>query len=635
MRRQFRVLSAAALAGLTGFAAAAPASAQAPVRNPRPEATTARASRATVTGSVSDESGAPVRGAMVTALGATMALVTTDEHGRFWFSDLPQGEYIIRAQLTGFAASRREIVRVGAITRQVPRLELRRLDSVAATSGPVDPALKGRTILAAGFDAPPADSAEPATTAARPPDDHPHNPTAWRLRHSKRSILKDSAREVVVTADHEAPAGSFFGRAVGSAGSLATSLFTDFPFSGEVNVLTTSAFGPGDFIRGGTLPRGVAYLSIGAPTPAGDWLVRAAMSEGDVASWIVAGSFVSKRQKAHAYTIGLSYSTQEYQGGNPAALAAVTSASRNVGEVYGYDRWQVAPAIALDFGGSYSRFDYLERSGLLSPRAGVTYEPVKGTRVVAAVAQRMIAPGAEEFLNPGIGPWLPPERTFSPLSGTLRPERARYVNVGFEQDLGPQAYILGIRRFYQSVDDQLVTLFGMAEPGGPQSLGHYYVTNLGSFDADGWTVRFASPAAARVQAAVDYSLTQARWTTRGETALLAGWAPAAVRPRQEGIHDITTSVHTAIPETATRVFVLYRFSNGYTRYTHPERLGLDGRFDVQVNQALPFDLAGTKWEVLVGLRNLFRDPTEPGSVYDELLVVRPPKRVVGGFLVRF
>jgi hypothetical protein len=54
-----------------------------------------------------------------------------------------------------------------------------------------------------------------------------------------------------------------------------------------------------------------------------------------------------------------------------------------------------------------------------------------------------------------------------------------------------------------------------------------------------------------------------------------------------------------------------------------------------VNQALPFDLAGTQWEVLVGLRNLFRDPTEPGSVYDELLVVRPPKRVVGGFLVRF
>ena len=62
---------------------------------------------------------------------------------------------------------------------------------------------------------------------------------------------------------------------------------------------------------------------------------------------------------------------------------------------------------------------------------------------------------------------------------------------------------------------------------------------------------------------------------------------------------------------------------------------LDGRFDVPVNQALPFGVGNTKWEVLLGIRNLFRDPNDPASMYDELLVVRPPKRVLGGFLVRF
>jgi hypothetical protein len=82
--------------------------------------------------------------------------------------------------------------------------------------------------------------------------------------------------------------------------------------------------------------------------------------------------------------------------------------------------------------------------------------------------------------------------------------------------------------------------------------------------------------------------------------------------------------------------VLYRINTGYTRSdTELPRPGLDARFDVQVNQALPFAIGGTKWEVLVGVRNLFRDPNEPGSIYDELLVVKPPKRVVGGFLVRF
>ena len=84
------------------------------------------------------------------------------------------------------------------------------------------------------------------------------------------------------------------------------------------------------------------------------------------------------------------------------------------------------------------------------------------------------------------------------------------------------------------------------------------------------------------------------------------------------------------------VVVVYKVNTGYARVdqTQPGP-GLDARFNVQLNQALPFDIAGTRWEILVGLRNLFRDPTDPASVYDELLVVRPPKRVVGGFLVRF
>src|SRR5687767_6152086 len=123
MGRQFRVLSAAALAGLTGFLTSAPAFAQAPLSDPKPVATTARAVRTVVTGLVSDESGSPVQGAMVTAIGATMALVTTDPRGRFSFPDLPRGEYVVRARLTGFAASPRQIVRVGETANAVTHLE--------------------------------------------------------------------------------------------------------------------------------------------------------------------------------------------------------------------------------------------------------------------------------------------------------------------------------------------------------------------------------------------------------------------------------------------------------------------------------------------------------------------------------
>jgi len=35
------------------------------------------------------------------------------------------------------------------------------------------------------------------------------------------------------------------------------------------------------------------------------------------------------------------------------------------------------------------------------------------------------------------------------------------------------------------------------------------------------------------------------------------------------------------------------------------------------------------------VRNLFREDLLDGSVYDELFVVKPPTRVVGGLTVRF
>jgi hypothetical protein len=394
---------------------------------------------------------------------------------------------------------------------------------------------------------------------------------------------------------------------------------------------------------GDLLPRGVAYMAIGAPTPAGDWSVRAAMNQGDLSSWIVAGAFqsrVSGVETAHVYRFGYSYSAQDYLGGNPAALKAAADGSRNVGELFALDRWSIAPALTVEYGGRYGRYDYLRPGGLFSPKVGVIVEPLKNTHISATIAQRMLAPGAEEFVaSETPGPWLPPERTFAPLGGpgpgsAFSVERARYIDLMIEHAFESN-YAVGVRRFYQNVDDQLVTLFGLNIPGGQQSVGHYYVANAGSLGADGWAVRLSSTHK-RVSGSIDYSVTRARWMDRGDMADIAAWAPAAIRYETEDLHDVTTSVATAIPETATRVFVFYKINTGYTRSdTSQLRAGLDGRFDVQINQALPFELGGTRWEVLVGLRNLFRDPNDPASVYDELLVVRPPKRVVGGFLVRF
>src|SRR5262245_6913975 len=434
MGRMKHVLSAAGIVALATTASSSSALAQQLTGGRGPEVRTVNAViGGVIKGIVSDERGGPLPGAMVSALGATMASTVTDANGRFSLEKLPAGDYTLRAHLAGFAASRRETVRVGVTPASIYRLQLHRLEAAVATTGSATE-VTTRPILAAGFGLPSIGS--PDSTEGD--DDHSHSDTAWRLRHLTRSILKDSTSVVVLEQD-DTPAADdpMVGHVNQSAASALGSFFADLPFKGEVNLLTTSAFAPGRFFSGDILPRGVAYFAIGAPTGAGDWSVRGAMSEGDLSSWIVSGSFLSKRDGIHSYDLGLTYSTQDYQGGNPLALAAVSDGNRNVGEIYALDRWTVGTGVSVEYGGRYARYDYLVQPGLFSPRVGLSLEPTSTTRVRAVLTQRMIAPGAEEFLTPATaGPWLPPERTFSPLAGgELRVERARDFDVLVRHEL--------------------------------------------------------------------------------------------------------------------------------------------------------------------------------------------------------
>ena len=55
----------------------------------------------------------------------------------------------------------------------------------------------------------------------------------------------------------------------------------------------------------------------------------------------------------HRYDLGLSYSTQRYDGGNPLAVRDVTDGSRNVGTVYAYDSYTLSPEATVAFGARY------------------------------------------------------------------------------------------------------------------------------------------------------------------------------------------------------------------------------------------------------------------------------------------
>jgi hypothetical protein len=436
---------------------------------------------------------------------------------------------------------------------------------------------------------------------------------------------------------------------VGSPAHLATNFFGSTPFTGQVNLLTTGSFDtPQQLFGWDSLSRGVAFFSVGAAAgSSADWNVRSALTQGDLASWIVAGSYSTRTPARHRYDVGLSYATQRYDGGNTATLRTVTDGSRNAGAIYGVDTFTISPTVTLTYGARYARYDYLADRSLVSPHIAVTLAPADRFRINAIVSSRSVAPGAEEFLPPSdTGIWLPPQRTFSPIDATqaLSAERTTHVDVEVERDIAAGT-TLTFRGFHQHVDDQLVTMFGVQIPGAPATdIGHYFVANTGNVDATGWSAGIRAALAERVHASLEYSLARATWYPGDSAEYLLLVAPSALRLEAERIHDLSTAVETEVPETATRVLILYRVSNAFARpgaapggqAPAGDRPAIDGRFDVQVRQSLPFmNFSTAHWEMLVAVRNFFRDSSGDQSLYDELLVIRPPKRIVGGLTLRF
>jgi hypothetical protein len=169
-------------------------------------------------------------------------------------------------------------------------------------------------------------------------------------------------------------------------------------------------------------------------------------------------------------------------------------------------------------------------------------------------------------------------------------------------------------------------------------VGHYYVGSGGDLDARGWGVSLSGGFNDHFRGSVDYTLSDARWNRVGPDARLVSLvAQSANRTETETVHDFTTSLQTEIPVTATRVYMLYKLGSGFAMPQAVEGTGsVSARFDVQVNQALPFlNFTAAQWEMLLTIRNLFREDLLDASIYDELLVVKPPKRIVGGLTVRF
>ena len=606
------------------------ARAQAPLRQPERVTDIASVSTGQIVGQVVDDAGNPLDGVVVSALGSTSAFAVSDELGQYSLRQLAPGAYLVRAHRQGYLTVRGTILEVRPAVRTPSSFTLRREGEPSVPR--VTEAGMGTTAI----------GAQPVPTDLV--GERSETGLAWRLRRLKRSVLRDSDTAVDLPTNDDfsfTDPFEYLGRAVETSARAAGALFADISLDGQVDLLTTGAFdSPAELLQTDRT-RSVAFFSVGSNVgDHGNWAVRAAMNQGDLDSWIVAGDYTSRGGGSHQYQSGMSYSLQRYQGGNSAALAAVADTARNVGSVFAYDEWSVTKNLSVGYGATYTHYDYLVDPSLLSPRVNASYMVGEHWRVRGLASRQLSAPGAQEFLPPTRASWLPPQRTFSPLSREgFRVQDLEHYEGGVERLLNGAT--VGVRAFRQQIDDQLITVFGRSPEGPGAALGHYYVGSAGDVDVQGIGASYTQALSGNVRGSVEYSVSSARWTSApppADARVLQRIMPAAVHTGEhERIHDVRTSLEAEVPQTATRVVVFYRINNAFITDGDPEEIrGLDGRFEMQVNQSLPFmNFMGSHWEMLVALRNMFHETVAGASTYDEILVVRPPKRILGGLTVRF
>ena len=189
-----RLIASAAIGGLV-LGTPAVAGAQGASRSSiQPVARVASFPAGSIQGVVQDEKNDPVAGAVVTAVGANTTIAVTDQNGRFELHTLPPGPYLVRAHLTGFVTAPAQIIQVRSSARAASSIALRH----AGVSTPV---------LAAGLGPAPDPTPVTAPEAADPVDSESAatGETAWRIRHTRRSILKDATLPVDLLAGADEP----------------------------------------------------------------------------------------------------------------------------------------------------------------------------------------------------------------------------------------------------------------------------------------------------------------------------------------------------------------------------------------------------------------------------------------------
>jgi hypothetical protein len=542
-------------------------------------------------GWVEDARGVPVAGAVISLFGkgvGTAGLVTlSDSTGRFFLPSLPAGSYTVRALRAGHVAPARQVT-------VLPNRELRFTMSLTP---------EAEAAVAAAADK----AAEEARAAAGRAAANQRELT-WLLRHKRRSVLERNT---------DAPS------AEGVDAPRAASLAPFLPALGATLELIThpDSVGLGDQILDGDSP--AASLSAlrlqGRLSESGTWSLGGLVSESGSTSWRMAAEFVLEAGE-HQIRAGSGYGTRMLRP----ATEGPSPRDERVGAIFVQDRWEASEELIATVGGRFSHIGFLERANSIDPMVSVELRPTAASAVTASVVTHTLAPGGDLLTLSTLA--TAPSIAMAEIDQSLRAQRALKVELAVEETQGP----LRVRAhaFYQDARDHLGNAF--SPRGSERSLR---IFNTGRVSARGMGLTVARQFGV-VTGSMTYTYGQGRRTPHGSAVPDDLMAARALTFAEADFHDVVARLETVIASSDTRLLALYRVNS-----LMPEG-DLDtltsNRFDVQLSQGLPFlgDLTHADWDLLLAVRNFYYD-SDDGGLLDEVAVLNPPRRVLGGIAVRF
>jgi hypothetical protein len=556
-----------------------------------------------VVGWVENTQGAPVAGAVISVFGKGMrggGLVTlSDSAGWFTLPALPAGSYRLRALGPGhLPAPAREVT----VLPDRDSLFTLSLTPIGEKPGPE----------------------RESATADMISDIVALREWRWLLRHKRRSVLEERNEEPplgVMTVTSVTPVEpKLLERAVSWLPELA----------GTVELVASPAtLGPDALGMEGT-PTGLGVLRLqGRLASGGRWSVGGLVADRETTTWRMAAEFVLEPSSAHEVQTGAGYGSRCLRP----LLATDDTGSldvRNAGAIFVKDRWRATDRLTTTVGARYSFIGFLQDSNHLDPLVAVEFQADRHTQVRGSWSAHTLAPGGDLLT---LSSWATaPAITLARMDPDLRASRSLHWDLGVDHNVG--ATKVGAHAFYEDVNDQLVNAYDATSWG--RSL-HIY--NAGSVATRGMGFTVGRHFGDALRGSVTYTYGQSFRPPSAFGDAFAGRSGLAVFYRQADFHDVVAHVETFIDWSDTRLAAFYRINtlSAETDARGAARSPLaNSRFDIQLTQGLPFLQPWTRadWEVLVTVRNLFYEASEGGTL-DELAVLHPPKRVLGGISVRF